>query len=94
MKTLMNFVAFDYCGWQDRYGRFTVVPDGETLVQGAWMRQEDWDKAQLEWFSKLDGDLVVHRCERGPYRETGDIMGTVEEIKQRLKGRLNEIHQH
>jgi hypothetical protein len=55
------------------------------------MRQADWDKAQLEWFSRYDGGLVVHRCQSGPYSETGDTMGTVAEIVERLRLRLQTV---
>jgi hypothetical protein len=48
------------------------------------MRQRDWDKAQREWLAKFGGDLVVHKCNDGPYRETGNTMGTVAEIIARL----------
>lgn len=84
------YIVFDWCGWNDRYGRFTALPTGTTLTCQAWMGQEDWDKAQLEWFRQFDGTLVVHRCERGPYRQTGDSMGTVAEIIERLQRR----HEH
>lgn len=89
-QTAQQFVVFDWCGWNERYGRFTHLPSGETLVCQAWMGQLDWDKAQLEWFEKLDGSLVVHRCERGPYHETGDSMGTVSEIVHKLRSRTEQ----
>lgn len=54
------------------------------------MGQADWDKAQLEWFEKLDGELIVHKCPNGPYRETGDTMGTVAEIVGKLRSRFPE----
>ena len=78
------FVAFDWCGWNDQYGRFTAMPDGATLTCKAWMGQADWDAAQLDWFQQFSPDIVVHRCETGPYRDT---MGTVGEIVKRLKSR-------
>ncbi len=83
-----SFVAFDWCGWTDSLGRFTHMPTGDTLVCQGWMGQADWDKAQLEWFERLDGSLVVHKCLRGPYRETGETMGTAAEIVERLRKRL------
>lgn len=83
-----QFVCHDWCGWNEKYGRFTHMPSGSTLVCRAWMGQSDWDSAQLEWFSKLDGDLIVHKCPTGPYRETGDTMGSVSEIVTRLNNRL------
>lgn len=85
----MNFIAFDWCGFHENLGRYTLVPGGDTLVCQPWMGQADWDKAQLEWFRKQDGTLVVHKCLRGPYRETGETMGTVAEIVERLSQRNN-----
>lgn len=84
-----GFIAFDWCGWNESRGRFTYCGNGEmdTLVQQGWMGQQAWDKAQLEWFKKYPG-LTVHRCPTGPYRETGDTMGTTDEIVARLEARL------
>ena len=79
------YIVFDWCGFGDRYGRFTSMPDGKTLVCQAWMAQSDWDKAQLEWFKQFDGRMTVCRCESGPYRKTEDVMGTVGEIVERLR---------
>lgn len=81
-----EFIAFDWCGWNNRFGRFTHIPSGATLTQQQWMGQTDWNKAQLEWFKQFKGDLLVHKCtEPGPYRESGNVMGTVEEIIKRLE---------
>jgi hypothetical protein len=83
-----GFIAHDWCGWDGRYGRFTHLPSSETLVCQSWMRQADWDKAQLEWFERFSSALVVHRCPVGPYRETGDKMGSVADIVARLRSRV------
>lgn len=83
------FIAFDWCGWNDNYGRFTHLPSGDTLVQRHGMRQHDWDKAQLEWFRKFPGLTVYNNARPGAYRPDGDVMGTTEEICQRLEGRLS-----
>lgn len=83
-----EFIAHDWCGFLDRYGRFTHLPSGQTLICEAHMDQEKWDRAQLRWFRQFSGTLVVHRCPVGPYRETGDSMGTVAEIIEKLKARL------
>jgi hypothetical protein len=86
---LVQFIAFDWCGWNERYGRFTALPSGDTIICQGWMGQHDWDKAQLEWFKRFDGAVVVHRnTGAGPYRETGDLMGTVAEIVERLVTRV------
>lgn len=82
------FIAHDWCGWNERFGRFTHMPSGDTLVCQGWMGQLDWDKAQAEWFQKFPGELMVHRCPNGAYRETGDTMGTVSEITARLEQRV------
>lgn len=88
-ETHMNeFIVHDWCGFNENYGRFTAIPSGKTLVCQGWMMQSDWDKAQFDWFSELDPSLVVHKCPRGPYRETGDTMGTVGEILARLRCRV------
>lgn len=82
------FIAFDWCGWMDNYGRFTHMPSGDTIVQQGWMGQRDWDKAQLEYFKKYPG-LEVHRnLQPGPYQKTGNLMGTTDEICARLEKRL------
>lgn len=85
------FIAFDWCGAFEDYGRFTHMPSGETLVQQGWMKQEDWDKAQLEWFRKFPG-LTVCRCLSGPYHLNDNTMGTTEEICSRLEKRLGKNH--
>lgn len=83
------FIAFDWCGWNGNYGRFTHIPSGDTLVQPDCIGQREWDQAQMKWFSKYP-QLTVHRCPEGPYRETGDTMGTTDEVVTRLKERLAE----
>ena len=83
-----TFIAHDWCGWNERFGRFTAVPNGETLVCREWMGQLEWDAAQLKWLEQFDDSLVVHKCPNGPYRETGNTMGTVGEIKARLRSRV------
>lgn len=83
-----KFIAFDQCGFGDRYGRFTALPSGDTLTCQAWMAQADWNKAQLKWFEQFPTTVVVHRCLSGAYRESGDTMGTVGEIIERLKNRV------
>lgn len=87
-----GFIVFDWCGWGERYGRFTHMPSGETLVCQMWMGQADWDRAQLAWMLKYDGEMLVHRCERGPYHETGNLMGSVGEIMERLQRRTYELN--
>jgi hypothetical protein len=84
-----EFICHDWAGWNEQYGRYTHMPSGATLRCEGWMKQHDWDAAQLEWLKKYDGSLVVHKCPRGPYRETGDTMGTVAEITERLSRRLS-----
>jgi len=83
-----EFIAHDWCGLNEQYGRFTHMPSGDTLLCGGWMGQLDWDKAQLEWLQKYDPALVVHKCPDGPYRETGNTMGNVGEIVGRLRSRV------
>lgn len=83
-----GFIAHDWCGWNETYGRYTHVPSGTTLVCQAWMGQRDWDKAQKKWLSKFGGSLVVHKCNEGPYRETGNTLGTVEQIIASLSANL------
>jgi len=84
-----EFIAFDWCGWDDRYGRFTHVPSSDTLTQQAWMGQLEWNEAQLKWFQKWSPALVVHKnMQSGPYQETGDTFGTVGQIIDRLKAKL------
>lgn len=87
----MEYIAFDYCGWMENYGRFTHMPSGDTLVQQGWMGQADWDKAQLEWFRKYPG-LTVCRCLSGAYNLNSDTMGTTDEICTRLEARLKHVN--
>lgn len=71
-----DFIVFDRCGFDGRRVRFTAIPGGETLVRQPWMGQAAWDAAQREWFGRFDKDVVIHRCEDGPYRRTADTLGT------------------
>ncbi len=83
------FIAHDFCGWMERYGRYTTCfPDNnETLTCAAWMTQKDWDKAQLEFLQKFPG-ITVHKCP-GVYTTVGtEVMGTTDEICDRLRKRL------
>ena len=87
----MKFIAFDWCGWNEQYGRFTFCDfdshdSGDTLVCRPGMDQRAWDQAQLEWFRKYPG-LTVYRCPES-YHPNNDVMGTTEEIIQRLESRL------
>lgn len=87
-KSSPDFIAFDYCGWNEQQGRFTRVSDGKTLVCQRWMGQMEWDSAQLEWFKQMAPELVVHKCLEGPYRQTDDIFGSVKGIIDKLERRL------
>lgn len=80
------FIAHDYCGWDERYGRYTHVPSGDTLVQRDAMGQANWDKAQLDYLAKYPG-LTVYKCP-GAYVPTGETYGTTDEICERLRKRL------
>lgn len=83
----MAFIVFDWCGWNESNGRFTHMPSGDTLICKGWMGQREWDQAQSEFFAKYPG-VKVYRCLTGPYRKTDDLMGTTDEIVERLKTRL------
>jgi hypothetical protein len=87
MTNQQPFIAYDWCGWNEQYGRFTHVPSGETRVCQTWMGQRDWDQAQLDFLQKYPG-LNVHSCPVGPYSTDGRLMGTTEEICERLRLRL------
>jgi hypothetical protein len=84
----VKFIAFDWCGFAELYGRFTAMPTGDTLVCRQWMGQREWDAAQLAWFEHYNPAVAVYRCLDGPYRETDDSMGTVGEIIERLKAKV------
>lgn len=84
-----DFIAFDWCGWDDRYGRFTHCPSGNTLAQQAWMDQADWDKAQLEWFRQYDG-LTIYKCYEQYVADEGSVMRTVRNAIELLQGRFSE----
>lgn len=82
----MEFIAHDYCGWNDRYGRFTHLPGCHTLVCQPWMDQRDWDEAQLKFLEAYPG-LTVHECPDA-YSTDGKPMGTTDEICERLRARM------
>lgn len=84
----MEFIAHDWAGWHERLGRFTHMPSGETLLCRGYWGQEEWDRAQLEWFRQYDGAVTVHECP-GAYNPGGKLMGTVAEICDRLEKRLS-----
>lgn len=87
MHETSTFIAHDYCGWNEQYGRYTVIPEGDTLVCRPDMVQREWDRAQLDFLSRFPG-RTVHKCYEGPYRPTGNTLGTTEEICERLRKRL------
>lgn len=82
-----HFIAFDWCGSFQYYGRFTHCPSGDTLVQRQGMTQKIWDQTQLKWFRKYPG-LTVHNCSDCPYSSSAPSMGSTEEICERLEKRL------
>jgi hypothetical protein len=84
----MEFIAFDWCGWNDRYGRYTHMPSGETLLCRPYFSQAEWDIAQLEWFKKFPG-LNVHDCPTGPYSTNGPLKGTTDELVEQLTAKLD-----
>ncbi len=87
---MTEFIAFDYCGWNDHYGRFTHSPSNETLVCRPGMGQHDWDLAQLEFFKKFADSIKVYDCSAGgAYSPSGPELGTVEQICLRLKNRVS-----
>lgn len=81
-----EFIAHDWCGWNEQHGRYTHLPSGKTLVCQGWMGQRQWDQAQLEYLEGFPG-LNVHDCP-GPYTTDGKLMGTTDEICERLRQRL------
>lgn len=83
-----SFIAFDWCGWNDCYGRFTHMPSGDTCLQPSDANQREWDAKQLTFFRKYPG-FKVCRCPTGPYVLNNDIIAwTTEEICARLEKRL------
>lgn len=83
---MSEFIAHDWCGWNENHGRFTHVPSDDTLVCQPWMKQHDWDKAQLEWFQKYPDTLTVHECPSTYTAEGTATMGTV-----RNRGSSDEV---
>ena len=74
-----SFIAFDYCGWNESTGRFTVMPTGETLLYRS-------EKTLLEFLAKFPG-LPVYSCP-GRYTTVGTKpLGTTEEICERVRGK-------
>jgi hypothetical protein len=83
-----EFIAHDWCGWNNNYGRYTHIPSGDTLVCKASMNQQQWDKIQLAFLSSYSG-ISVYECS-GFYSTDNPSMGTVEEICERLRAKLKE----
>jgi len=86
-ESLAEFIAHDWCGWNDNNGRFTHMPSGVTLLCQLYWTQKQWDRAQLDWFRKYAENLTVHECP-GAYNMEGKLLGTVAEICGRLELRL------
>ncbi len=74
-------INHDWCGWDERYGRYTHSPSGDTLVCQGWMRQKDWDKAQLEYLQKYPQVEV--------FNNKGESWGTTDTICAKLTEKLN-----
>ncbi len=68
---IQQVIIHDWCGWDEQYGRYTHSPSGDTLVCQAWMRQRDWDKAQLSFLQKYP-DIQV-RFQDGTSENTDTI---------------------
>lgn len=81
-----QFIAHDWCGFGERYGRYTHLPSGDTLVCRPDMGQVEWDKAQLAYMKKYPG-LNVHECP-GRYTTDDPLLGTVDDIIVRLEKKL------
>lgn len=83
---MVPFIAFDHCGFNNQYGRYTHIPGGETLVCLSGWGQKEWDKAQLVFFSKYPG-LTIYHCP-GIYRANNQPLGNTDELCAKLKLRL------
>ena len=81
-----QFIAHDFCGWDEQYGRYTHMPSGETLICKQHMGQLQWDKAQLEFLLKYPG-MNVYSCPNRYWQNPNTLMGSTEEICERLKAR-------
>lgn len=79
----MEFIAHDWCGTFERY---THMPSGKTLVCEAWMNQQDWDIAQMDFFLEYPG-LDVHECP-GVYDTKGRLLGSTDSLYEKLKTKL------
>jgi hypothetical protein len=87
-EEVIEFVAFDWCGWDERQGRFTHMPSGKTIVQGVDATQKGWDAKQLAFFKEYPPSTPVCRCPDGPYRLNDNRMGTCGSIVDKLTSRL------
>lgn len=83
-----EFIAFDWCGWDEQHGRFTHVPTGETIVCRSGYDQSKWDAVQLAYFEKFDPTVPVHECPSRYTTEGTRPMGLTGEICERLRERL------
>ncbi|OWK34313.1 hypothetical protein [Fimbriiglobus ruber] len=81
-----EFIALDYCGWNQTYGRFTHIPSGDTLLCLPGMGQREWDEAQWLFLQQYPG-LNVHMCP-GAYTTDAKLLGSADEICERLVKRL------
>jgi hypothetical protein len=82
-----EFIAFDYCGWSEQYGRLTHVPTGETLVCKSCWGQQDWDIAQATFFDKFLNIKVYDCAGPGSYRPNDKCWGTTEYLAEKLRNK-------
>lgn len=91
---MSKFIAFDWCGWNDKYGRYTLIDPNncDTLLQRGHYDQQQWDRVQLDWLRKYPLELVVYNCPNAYVADHNQKIGTVAEIIERLERRLATKH--
>lgn len=88
-KEFEPFIAHDWCGFNEQYGRYTALPSGRTLVCRPGMDQAAWDKAQLAYLSEFPNQ-PVHECP-GPYTTHGTrLIGFTDALCAGLRKKLGE----
>jgi hypothetical protein len=82
---MIAFIASDWCGWGDRYGRYTHIPSGETIIEYPYDDQSSWDARQVAFFRRHPG-LRVYVC-LGRYTDEWEPTGTTDEILAKWEAR-------
>lgn len=77
---MKEFIAVDFCGWNESITRYTHVPSGETLLE----TKKAWATKRIEFLKKYPG-IPVHVCP-GRYTTEGTrCLGSTEEWAEKVR---------